>query len=343
MSTARHCISCGNYGGVLTCNGCKQVFCSKHVYEHRQELTNQLDGVLQEHDLLQEELNQSGEEYEYGLLEKLDQWEKETITKIQVSADAARADLREMVGNSKKRMANACSEIAIDIRSSRQRDSFGEDDLKRWTEQLNKLKSELRLSESIELIEDQQSAIPLITIREKNIKHDLIDSFSTVIRYNQVKEDDLLVVQTCFIDRCSYILGRELYSNGQEIVRLRIENITTPYNIFLGCFSPATIENPISFRSTSVVGWFGYNERWKHGIVDSNRINHGYHSDEIGVNDVLCLTFNCLEQQVELFHTRLNRQHILPVNLDRTPFPWQLLIVLTNENDSLRIFSSPFR
>lgn len=314
------------------CNRCKQVFCNAHVQEYRHQLTNRLDELLQEHDLLREELNRSVDEH--VLFEKINQWEKEAITKIQVQAEGTRADLRIVIENSKKGIIRSCSNLAMDIRSSREEDNFDENHLQQWTEQLNKLQTQLKALEFIELIDDQQSTI----------RTDILEQFqfSTLIQYNQVKDNDLLVVQADCIDGYSYILGRELYSNGQDIVYIRIKNISTPYNIFLGCFSPATIEQPISFRSKSVLGWFGYNEIWKHAIPDSDPINHEYRSDEILVNDVLCLTFNCMTQQVEFFHQRLNKRFILPVDLDQTPFPWQLLIIL-NENDSIEMFSSSSR
>jgi len=56
ISGKKQCVKCNKAGGILICDGCQQTFCVKHVNEHRQELANQLDGIMQEHDLLQQSL-----------------------------------------------------------------------------------------------------------------------------------------------------------------------------------------------------------------------------------------------------------------------------------------------
>ena len=346
MSLSKQCITCGKHGGIFTCNGCERAFCGKHAQEHRQELANQLDGVVQEHDLIHEELTRSLDVHD--LFEKINQWEQETITKIQVTAEVLRVDLREMIDKSKERIVQACEEIALNLRSAREVDDFCEEDLQRWTQQLNELKSEIISPSTIQLIEDDQSVIRLITIREKDIiDHRTIsqnrssyeERFSTVIGSAALKEDGLVVVNTNHLDGMVYILGRKLYFHGQETVRLRIEYSRAPYNVFIGCISSEVMENDVSFRSSSVVGWFGNNQTCKHGIIDSNSINHGYHSGHITINDVLCVTFNCLHRQLEFFHERLNKRHIIPVDIAQTTFPWKLLVILPNVGDSVRILS----
>ena len=137
----KQCVTCNKSGGIMTCDGCQQSFCGKHVIEHRQELTNQLDGIMQEHDLLQQELEQSS--IDNSLLQQIDKWEKESITKIQVAAEAARADLQQILDKSKEQISKTCHDIAINLRSSREADDFSENDLNRWMEQLKELKLEI--------------------------------------------------------------------------------------------------------------------------------------------------------------------------------------------------------
>src|SRR5689334_1954081 len=109
MSGQKQCITCSKSGGILTCNGCERTFCGKHVIEHRQELANQLDEIMQEHDLLRQELSRSSDEH--FLLEQINKWEKESITKIQIAAEAARADLREMIEKTKEQLSKAYHDI----------------------------------------------------------------------------------------------------------------------------------------------------------------------------------------------------------------------------------------
>jgi hypothetical protein len=64
---------------------------------------------------------------------------------------------------------------------------------------------------------------------------------------------------------------------------------------------------------------------------------HGYNSDKIETYDVVSLTFDCDQQQIELYPERTKKIHELPVDLDKAPLPWQLLLILTYANDCVRI------
>jgi len=43
--------------GILKCEGCSQIFCRKHVNEHRDELSHQWDEIVLEHDTLKQKIN----------------------------------------------------------------------------------------------------------------------------------------------------------------------------------------------------------------------------------------------------------------------------------------------
>ena len=98
----KQCVTCSKSGGIMICDGCRQPFCGKHSVKHRQELTNQLDGRMREHDLIQQELGQSF--INCSLLKQINEWEKESIAKIQVAAKTARTDLAGILDGSKKRI-----------------------------------------------------------------------------------------------------------------------------------------------------------------------------------------------------------------------------------------------
>jgi len=48
------CSKCSKSAGILTCRGCEKDFCSRHVAEHREELSKQMDEVTTNHDQLQQ-------------------------------------------------------------------------------------------------------------------------------------------------------------------------------------------------------------------------------------------------------------------------------------------------
>ena len=86
----KRCALCQKTGGILTCDGCQQIFCGKHAIEHRQQLAVQLENIMEEHDCIQHGINLNIENY--GSFEQIDKWEKEAIRKIQEIADKVRAD-----------------------------------------------------------------------------------------------------------------------------------------------------------------------------------------------------------------------------------------------------------
>jgi hypothetical protein len=83
------CITCEKNAGIFKCEGCSQVFCTKHATEHRQTLNHQLDQVVLEHDTLKQVFIEHKNQHD-PLLAQIDQWEKESIDKIRQTADDAR-------------------------------------------------------------------------------------------------------------------------------------------------------------------------------------------------------------------------------------------------------------
>ncbi len=112
-----------------------------------------------------------------------------------------------------------------------------------------------------------------------------------------------------------------------------------PYDIFFGCVSSLTIEQDITYYSLYSVGWFGYNRVYRHKSVMQNCEAYGYNSNEIEEKDVLQFTFDCGKRQIELFHERLNKTHILEVDIKKAPLPWQLLLILSHTKDCVRILT----
>jgi hypothetical protein len=353
LSGKKQCAMCPKSGGIMTCDGCQQAFCGKHSVEHRQQLTNQLDGIMQEHDLIQNELHQSSKHN--SLSKKIDKWEKESITKIQFAAETARADLKRLLDTPKESISKACHDIAVNLRSSRENDDFSENDLTRWMDQLKELNLEIHSPSSFKLIEDKKSVIYLITIQNSNStnkKHvgsrELFPSsrspmLSTHERFSQVfgpailEKEGLLAKYIGSTGAYAHILGEQLYSQGRQGMRFQIQYSTESCDIFFGCISSIANNSIISCTSPFAVGWFGVDEVYQHGVGMSNSKKYGNNSSNIKTNDVLGLTFNCEKQQLELVHERSNNTYTLQVDIDKAPFPWQLLLVLINVNDCVRI------
>ena len=337
----------------MLCDRCEQTFCDKHVTEHRRPSTSRIDDLTAEHDVIQQELRHSSSKH--SLFGRIDQWEKESIVKIQTTAEHARGDLRQMIDTAKERLASACHDIVENIRSARDARQFCENDLRRSMQLLQQLKMKVAMPLSVDLVDDKSSVIHLIAVKgsdfmNQEFEKTKIYSVSKRLPTGGVQEKFSKVIGPAIINdegfqarhhganaTFAYILGEQLYSKGQHTVRFKIEHSQAPYNIFFGCISAQTNSDHIHHDSAYVAGWFGHNEVRQHGTTNKNAPMHGYDSSKIETYDVLSLTFNCDQRQIELYPERSKTIHELSVNLDKAPLPWQLLVVLAYKNDCVRI------
>ncbi|UJR14604.1 hypothetical protein I4U23_001599 [Adineta vaga] len=354
MPGGRHCMICDKGGIIMLCDRCQQTFCDKHINEHRQQSSHQLDSLIQEHDLIQEELKHSSKKH--SLFKSIDQWEKESIVKIQTTAENVRNELRQMIDDANERLASACHDVVNNLQKTREARQFCDNDLKRSMQQLQQLKMKLASPLSADLIEDTKSIIHLISIQGTDFMHKELEKtkvytvskrlptsggiqekFAKVIGSAIINEEGFLVRHHGQNSTFAYIFGEQLYSKGKHTIRFKIEQSQMPYNIFFGCISSQFNSDQIHYDSPWVAGWFGHNEVHHHGITNRNSEMHGYESNKIETYDVLSLTLDCDHRQIELYPERSKKIHELAVNLEKAPFPWQLFVVLTYKNDSVRI------
>lgn len=345
----RYCVRCGRVNGLLICEGCNSTFCSRHAVQHRQELTNQLETIVQDHDLIQQNIERSM--YEKSIMQKIDRWERESIKKIRIAAENARSDLRDIIDRSKRQLAKMSRDIATDLNSSSKNENFSEKDLVRWMKQLNTLRSDIKSSYAIDLVEDERFPIYPIAVTQNKFQYiykntprtagplttDIEERFLKTTNGASIENGGIIAKHTGPDLDFAHIIGKLFYSNGRHTTRFKIQQCALPYTIFFGCISASIVPEVFTYKSPSVVGWFGYDEIYQHGVWNNNVNTHGYDSNEIQQNDVLSLTFDCDQQQIELCHERANKTHILPVDLDQAPFPWQILVVLVHQDDCIKI------
>ncbi|CAF0766117.1 unnamed protein product [Adineta ricciae] len=341
----KQCVTCNKGGGVLTCDGCQQSFCGKHVIEHRQELAGQLDNIMQEHDLLQQEFHQPSSKKD-SLLKKIDKWEKDSIEKIQIAAETARKALEEMLQQVKEEFATKFPIIVETLRASREADDFSEHDLDRWRKQLKELTAEMKSSSIASFVADKNEPIFLRKLQKSGStpqppatttnstcpssastasstasrKPRLQAGFAQILGPILIEDDGLCAKHTGLTSDYAYVRGRLLYSGGSHTIRFKLEKFKKQYQI-------------------SSVGWFGYNQTYEHGSCVSDCKKHGYNSNKMEINDILRLTFDCDRRVIQLFHERLKLTHTLKVNIDETPYPWQLLVVLFHSGDCVKVLN----
>ncbi|CAF3412793.1 unnamed protein product [Rotaria sp. Silwood1] len=155
----KSCCKCDKKGQTFTCNGCQQTFCSDHLDEHLTNFFQRRQYIEQEHNDLKQDLSQ--QTISKTLLVKIDQWEKESIEKIQDAAGIARTTLNQF----SKELNDLINKLSNELYSSPQKSDYSENDLDQWMKQLEELRMNFGKLSKIEVSDDDFSSVPLIKIK----------------------------------------------------------------------------------------------------------------------------------------------------------------------------------
>ena len=167
-TTLQSCVKCPKGQAEVMCGGCGQWFCLKHLLQHREELSRQMDELIVEHDRLQHDLIGGDNEQQHPLLTRVDQWESDAIHRIKQVANEVRDQLKDLLGQSKRRLEEWLRPISTELQEKRQVENYTEIDLTRWMSQLREVKRQLEKQTTIEIKNDQVQVsltdIPLIAV-----------------------------------------------------------------------------------------------------------------------------------------------------------------------------------
>ena len=155
------CIICDKEKASFRCEGCLQTFCNKHCNDHRQELSKQLDEIEVTRDLLRQTFNeQTIDPQKHPLIQQINQWEQDSIRKIQKTAKEAKQLIIKHTNGYTTEIEIELAKLTDQLRENREENDFVESDLNQWREELKRLEEEFIKPSNISI---QQSSIPLVT------------------------------------------------------------------------------------------------------------------------------------------------------------------------------------
>ena len=165
--TRKVCVKCSKGSGQVLCGGCEQWFCLKHLTEHRQELSQQMDALTLEHDQLQQHLIDDTFDYPCPLTTRVDRWELQSIERIKEVANKVRSQLRETLNQKKRTILQCFADITKELVDNREAETYTEPDLDKWMDQLKQLREQMNkpLVLTIRNDEDDTSSTHLPLIR----------------------------------------------------------------------------------------------------------------------------------------------------------------------------------
>ncbi|CAF3105315.1 unnamed protein product [Rotaria sp. Silwood2] len=329
--------------GIFKCGVCSQIFCRKHVNEHRNLLSHQLDEIDLEHDILHQMiLEEKNKEKHYDpLLKEVDKWERDSIRKIQQTANEARQQVKILFGSQNDRISKGLHDLTEQLRKIRIDDNFVEIDLHKWTNMLEKLQR------------DVTNATPLTTISEDPTKLVVAKIFVSSTMQQHLEQDerfekffgDIFIAENghlayhCGLKRSyAFVRGMQEYSSGKYKIRfiMKKENpiLVMSFNIISKSRSIPTTQ---SYLEKSGYGWFSDDcICCCNGVLLSDK---NFYDIQGQTTIEIELLIDCDNQKISYFNERTKNRRELNVDIKKCPFPWQLLFYLYDVEDSVRLLS----
>lgn len=360
----KSCATCRKNGDVFTCRGCRQAFCAKHVDEHREKLSKEVEILAEEHELLRREINRESEAQ--LLLSVVNVWEQESVAKITLAAETARNNIQQWIDRNNIEVKIPFERITNELRACQQADDYTETDLKRWIQQLEEYRNKMEKLPIINTIDDTDTGtihiLKLIEGREPEqqqeeqqqqqsttMSQSTLTLDRTVVSYHEpnllvrerfddvngganIFEDGLLVTYSGHWLGDSSTCGVNLYSSGTHHIRFRVlEKFYDAPFFGIVTASQKNVEHVI--ESISANGWGNFD----FPVVNGEKDPRFGRDKVIRALDELTLIIDCDRKQIFLKHHRTKRLLHLPIDLRACPFPWKMLVVLRRRGDSVRI------
>lgn len=329
------CATCGKAAGIFRCHGCEKDFCSGHVSEHRQILGKQLDEVMLEHDQLKQTISEQTDRPQlHPLMSRINVWEEQSVRKIRQTAEDTRKQLTNILTMKTTDIKKSLESLGQELTKFRHDDDFIETDLKKWTDTLNILKTEITTTPTvqIQLDHDTTSFISKLVIYTL----DSSDVFDRTAGNIIIQENGEVVVKNQD-QQCASVRCKNSYNTGQHRFRFKIEHSNASvWNFFGIMHKDAPIQAQI-FNAATAYGWTA------NGYILRNGTAHLKWNGYVGgvqTNDVIELQIDCEHRTIRWTNERTKHTHTIDVDLDACNFPWQLNLCLLYSKDRIRILKN---
>ncbi|CAF1009147.1 unnamed protein product [Adineta steineri] len=161
----RKCFTCDRENNTYTCEGCSKRFCSAHIPEHQQILIDEFNHISHDYNEFKERINEQKQNPQnHSLIKQIDQWETNSIEKVQQKAQ----DCREIVNEFLRTFINAIemkfNDLNRQIQQLHKENDFNEINLNYLRNQLRKITEELNNPSNISIQQNSQPFINDISI-----------------------------------------------------------------------------------------------------------------------------------------------------------------------------------
>ncbi|CAF1026977.1 unnamed protein product [Didymodactylos carnosus] len=355
--------SCVGGIGIFSCQGCGNVFCKRHTYEHHQQLAQELDEIIQEHSLLRTQLQLNDEKgqntlmssvlslatSEYSsnsLLDQIDKWESDSKRAITQAADEARTKVHFIINENKLQLIKDFLQLSNEITERRESEDFVETDLIKWRRKFRRIKDELNMPKYVKLETNpllMKNMIKVVFRRRQSSEHissNVPENFEKYCGFIKLEDNGQSAVHTGNFDTDGSVYGTKSYSNGVHRIPLRIEKMQGVNWMFFGIISSSFSTIRVdACAAKSAYGWAATDKTCALVYLQGTELNgipYGFDGD-ICRNDRIELILNCDQKKIQILNKRTNKQYQLSVSTHHCPLPWKLVVSLYSPGDRVRL------
>ncbi|CAF0912525.1 unnamed protein product [Adineta steineri] len=164
------CFTCNKEKITYSCEGCLKRFCLIHLTEHQQNLNEELNHIINDYDQFKQTINEQKENlYNHSLIKQINQWETNSIEKIQQKAQECREVLIDSLQRFIKDIEMKFNDLSEQIKQIYNENEFNEINLNYLKTQLIEITQKLNNSSNISIQQDSQSFINEISIISSKI------------------------------------------------------------------------------------------------------------------------------------------------------------------------------
>jgi hypothetical protein len=153
-NTKTLCLICNDETKKITyfCKGCSNEYCYEHLGEHRHQLNNQLEFLINNYNQFQQELNE--QKPNSSLIEKINEWENESIEKIQQRAKECRTMVIKYTKIETNQIQKKFCQLIQQLKQIEKENQFNEIDLNQIQNQLKQMTEEFLDPSKISIQQD---------------------------------------------------------------------------------------------------------------------------------------------------------------------------------------------
>jgi hypothetical protein len=142
------CTLCNERNGNTRCEGCNNLFCLSCMNKHHDELVQQFQLLMDVRNEVKQSLEitrlTSSNGKQVPCLIEIDEWEQETIQRIQQIATKVRTNVNELIMKYMNDISNQFEELSNNMQQQQKEGDYLENDIESIKNQLNQFKNDIK-------------------------------------------------------------------------------------------------------------------------------------------------------------------------------------------------------